>query len=147
VRIDEAKLGEFRDRFAKYTAENPIPEGLDRELRIDAEVRLADVTHRAIKELDRLGPFGQQNSHPVFSATHVELAQPAATMGEGGRHLNIHVKQFGTRVRAIAFGRGEWAEELNRLDRPFAISFAPILNEFRGRENVELKLIDWHSGE
>ena len=112
MRIDEAKIDEFRDRLAKYTAEHPIAEGMERELRIDAEVRLADVTHRAIKELDRLGPFGQQNSQPVFSATHVELAQPAATMGEGGRHLNIHVRQFGTRIRAIAFGRGEWAEEL-----------------------------------
>ena len=116
---------------------------LREDLRIDAEVRLGDVTHRAIKELQRLGPFGQQNPQPVFAASHVELATPAATMGEGGRHLNLQLKQFGTTLRAIAFGKGEWAEEMNRESGPFTISFAPIINTFRGRESVELKLIDW----
>ncbi|HUG19313.1 MAG TPA: single-stranded-DNA-specific exonuclease RecJ [Planctomycetaceae bacterium] len=144
LRIERDRIDDFRLRFVESVVQHHDEQDFLREdLQIDAEVRLGDVTNRAIKELQRLGPFGQQNSHPVFAASHVELAIPAATMGEGGRHLNLQLKQFGTTLRAIAFGRGEWAEEMNREAGPFTISFAPMINSFRGRESVELKLIDW----
>jgi single-stranded-DNA-specific exonuclease len=144
LRIERARIDEFRTRFLEAVERNHDEADFLREnLRIDAEVRLGDVNSHAIKELQRLGPFGHQNSHPVFAASHVELAAPAATMGEGGRHLNLQLRQFGTKLRAIAFGRGEWAEELNRETGPFTISFSPLINTFRGRESVELKLIDW----
>lgn len=64
-------------------------------------------------------------------------------MGEGERHLSLRVKQHNTTLRAIAFTRGEWAEQIARLDGPFSISFAPSINRFRGTESVELQLIDW----
>jgi single-stranded-DNA-specific exonuclease len=144
LRIERDKIDAFRGRFVQAVEDNHVEEDFLREdLRIDAEVRLGDVTQPAIRELQRLGPFGQQNPHPVFAASNVELAAPATTMGEGGRHLNLQLNQFGTRLRAIAFGRGEWAEEMNRETGPFTISFAPMINTFRGRESVELKLIDW----
>ena len=40
-----------------------------------AEVRLADVTHHAVKELDRLGPFGQGNPEPVFLLRNIRLRE------------------------------------------------------------------------
>jgi single-stranded-DNA-specific exonuclease len=64
-------------------------------------------------------------------------------MGEGDRHLSIRVRQNGTILRAIAFGRGEWAEELQTHRGPFAISFAPVISTFNGFNRVELQLIDW----
>ena len=79
----------------------------------------------------------------MFAATRVELAEPPRTMGDGGRHLSLRVRQYGTVLRAVAFGRGEWAEQIEAVDGPISISFAASINEFRGRRNVELKLIDW----
>jgi single-stranded-DNA-specific exonuclease len=43
----------------------------------------------------------------------------------------------------VAWGRGEWAEELASVRGPFSISFAPVINSFRGFNKVELQLIDW----
>jgi single-stranded-DNA-specific exonuclease len=97
----------------------------------------------AVQELERLGPFGQANSQPRFVANRVELAEPPKTMGEGDRHLAIKVRQQGTVMRAIAFSRAEWADELKALQSPFSISFAPVINSFRGFNKVELQLIDW----
>jgi single-stranded-DNA-specific exonuclease len=99
-----------------------------------------------VTELDRLGPFGQENPKPVFAATGIELAEPPRTMGEGQRHLSLKVRQFGKTLRAVAFGRGEWAEELSAQTGPLSICFAPNINRFRGREDVELQLIDWQAG-
>ena len=143
VKVHADKIDAFREDFCQHVAENHEGSEQDLELQIDAEVRLADCTHRAVVELDRLGPFGQKNPRPVFAATRVELAEAPRTMGEDGRHLSLRVRQYGATLRAIAFGRGEWAEEIAAVDGPIAISFAANINRYRGRENVELKLIDW----
>ena len=68
-------------------------------------------------------------------------------MGEGDRHLALRIRQHRTNLRAIAFGRGEWAEEIAAVNGPLAISFAPQINSFNGFERVELQLHDWKSPE
>lgn len=147
LRIHADRVEEFRERFSAYVSEHHSDRELIEDLNIDAEVLLSDVTYRAIRELNLLGPFGQENPSPVFASGQVELAKPAATMGEGDRHLNVQFRQNGTQLRAIAFGRGEWAEELNQLGGPVTISFEPMINSFRGRESVELRLLDWKAHE
>ncbi|HXY37462.1 MAG TPA: DHHA1 domain-containing protein, partial [Planctomycetaceae bacterium] len=143
LKISKDRIDAFRDDFFRYVSENYSTGPRDAELEIDAEVRLADVTPRAVKELDLLSPFGEDNPRPVFATTRVELAEPPRKMGEGERHLSLRVRQHNTILRAIAFARADWAEPISRLDRPFSISFAPCINRFNGNERVELQLIDW----
>jgi single-stranded-DNA-specific exonuclease len=106
-------------------------------------VRLADLTLRAVTELDRLGPFGRANQRPVLASTRVELAEPPRRMGNGDRHLSLLVRQYGKTLRAISFGHGDWADEIAAVRGPISISYAPSINRFAGRENVELQLLDW----
>jgi single-stranded-DNA-specific exonuclease len=47
------------------------------------------------------------------------------------------------RLRAVAFGAGDRADELTALDSPLDVAFRPIINTFRGRQNVEVHLVDW----
>ena len=143
LRIERDKLDAFRSAFQKHVSDTFAPKAQDIALQIDAEVRLADVTRNAVYELDRLGPFGAANRSPMFAATSCRLASPPKTMGEGGRHLAIEVEQHGTTMRAVAFGKGEWADELNEIEGDLSISFATTINSFRGYEKVELRLIDW----
>jgi single-stranded-DNA-specific exonuclease len=113
------------------------------DLAIDAEVRLADVTRPAVIELDQLGPFGAENRRPVFAASGVELVGAPKRMGEGERHLSVMVRHFGITMRGVAFGKGEWADELTQHAGPIDISFQPKINRFRGQEKVEFQLLDW----
>jgi single-stranded-DNA-specific exonuclease len=141
LRISADRIDAFRDDFCRYVQENHRSH--ESELQIDAEVRLCDVTSRAVRELELLSPFGEDNPRPVFATTRVELAEPPRKMGEGERHLSLRVRQHNTTLRAVAFARGEWAEPIAELRGPFSISFAPSINRFRGTEQVELRLIDW----
>jgi single-stranded-DNA-specific exonuclease len=136
-------VDEFRRAFCEHVAARQVDREGGREMRIDAEVRLADVTRPAVQELDRLGPFGCDNPRPIFAATRIELAEPPRRMGDGERHLAVRLRQFGTNLRAIAFGRGEWADELAAASGPITVSFTAAINSFRGYENVELRLEDW----
>ena len=144
-KISKDRIDAFRDDFFRYVSDNHTTGPRDSELQIDAEVRLADLTPRAVKELELLSPFGEENRRPVFATTRVELAEPPRKMGEGERHLSLRVRQHNTTLRAIAFSRGEWAEPIAQLGGPFSICFAPCINRFRGNESVELQLIDWQA--
>ena len=143
LRVHRDQLDNFREDFCRFVAENHRPQPGDLEFRIDAEVRLADLTHRAVTELDRMGPFGQANPRPVFVSHGCTLAEPPRKIGNGERHLSLTVRQYGRTMRGIAFGRAEWAEELTGASGPISIGYAPCINRFRGRESVEFQLIDW----
>jgi single-stranded-DNA-specific exonuclease len=143
LRISSDRIDDFRSEFCRTAAEGREVAPGAAELSIDAEVRLADVTRRAVGELERIGPFGCMNSRPLFAATQVELVEPPRKMGEGDRHLALRLRQFGTVLRAVAFGRGDWADEIGSAGGTIAVCFAPGINRFRGTETVELQLIDW----
>jgi single-stranded-DNA-specific exonuclease len=148
LRLRAAALDGFRAALASFTAENHSPTPGDLELPIDAEVQLDELTHRAVRELDRIGPFGCANQRPRFAAGGVHLVEPPRRMGGGDRHLSLRLRQSsgagaGRVFRAVAFGRGDWADEMQALEGPIAISFSAAINEFRGYERVELQLIDW----
>ena len=66
-------------------------------------------------------------------------------MGGGERHLSVKVSQCGKMLRAVAFGQGDWAEELDQVQGQIDVVFKPVINEFRGQRNVELHLEDWCS--
>lgn len=143
LKIEPEKIDAFRTELCDYVAANHEVKSRDVELSIDAEVRLADLTHSAVTGLEELGPFGAANPRPVFAATKVEVSGKPRKMGEGERHLDLRVRHYGTTLRAVAFGKGEWADEIEAADGPISICFAPVINRFRGRENVEMHLIDW----
>lgn len=146
LKIEPAGIDDFRAAFSQFVAENHQVMPGQAELAIDAEIRLADLSVKSITDLERLGPFGAHNSRPVFVASNVTLVA-AKKMGEGERHLSIQVRQFGESIRGVAFGKGEWADELNQVDGPISICFQPTINRFQGREKVEFQLLDWHPAE
>ena len=146
LKIAVAQIDAFRLAFSQHVAENHAVQQCDLELKIDAEVQLADLTLKAVQELDRLGPFGRDNPRPVLATQGVQLAEPPRRMGEGERHLSLTVRQGTRKIRAISFGHGDWADEIAAAvanGSTISICFAPSINRFRGQENVEMQLIDW----
>lgn len=145
LKIDPLRIDDFRTEFVRVACEQLTSDiaAAAHELAIDAEVRLADVTRAAVIELDQLGPFGAENRRPVFASSGVELAGSPKKMVEGERHLSVMVRQYGVTLRGVAFGKGEWAEELTQHGGPIDICFQPKINRFRGQEKVEFQLLDW----
>lgn len=147
LRIESGKIEAFREAFSSYVAQAQASAPVDDQLGIDAEVTLHDLTHRAVKELEWLGPFGPQHRRPTFVATNVELVEPPNTIGGGGRHLALKVRQGNKVLRCVSFGKGYWAEEIANAQGQLSIAFSAGLNKYRGYETVELSLMDWQVSE
>jgi len=96
-----------------------------------------------VRQIESLAPFGCGNPRPVLCATGVRLAEPPKKMGATEKHLSLKLEQQQTRIRGVAFGLAEWAEELAAQTAPLDIAYRPVINDFRGRQSVELHLVDW----
>jgi single-stranded-DNA-specific exonuclease len=147
LRINTENIPSFRQAFSEAIAGLQRQDESELEMQVDSEIDLNELTLHTVQELEMLGPFGKENERPVFAATTAELAEPPRKMGEGDRHLCIQLKQDRRQIKAIAFGRGEWADKMQEAKGKLHFCFAPMINRYRGYENVELQLIDWRVAE
>jgi len=143
LKIEEQNIDAFRAAFCELAAEQISEQNRAGEWAIDAEAPLSAFTLQTVEQIERLAPFGQANPRPLLSTTEVTLAGPPRTMGTDGHHLSLQLAQHGVKLRAVAFGGGEWAEQIAAIDGTIDVAFRPIVNTFRGRRSVELHLVDW----
>lgn len=142
LKIDEPRISAFRAAFCEYVASAMGPELRIPELSIDAEAPLSQLTVTTVQQLERLAPFGNGNPRPLLCATGVQLADPPKRL-KGERHISVKLRQHATTLRSVAFGRGEWFEELTAVAGALDIAFRPVINDYRGFRSVELHLVDW----
>ena len=143
LQIEAGCIDAFRSAFCEHVAETWCEEERIAELWIDAEAPLSQITRGVVQQIEQLAPFGQSNPQPLLCATRVSLAEPPKKIGNGERHLSLKLSQHGVTIRAVGFGHGESAEQLAALTGPIDICYRPVINSFRGRQSVELHLIDW----
>ena len=141
--IDPANIDAFREAFFHQVLQQASASELIPELDIDVEALLSQLTVRTLSELEQLAPFGQGNPRPVMCASGVRLGRQPKTMGKDDRHLDLQLIQQDVRLRAVGFGKGEWVQQLENSETLYDFAFKPVINEFRGRRNVELHLIDF----
>ena len=143
LRIDEDQIQPFRESFCEFVAQHLSPDERLAELQIDVEATLSQLTLETLRDVERLAPFGQANPRPILCATQVHLTEAPRRMGNGQRHLSMRFIQHGVRMRAVAFGRADWAEHMQDLAQPLDLAFHPVINDFNGHRRVELQLLDW----
>ncbi len=141
--LEETRIESFRNDFCEYADAEISEEERVAEILVDAEAPLGAFTLNMVEQIEKLAPFGQGNARPVLSASGATLSGPPRAIGSGGRHLSLRLRQHDVALRAVAFGGGEWADELAALDEPIDVAFRPVINTFAGRRNVELHLVDW----
>lgn len=145
LRIEPGRLEQFTDAFLAEAANRLTPHDLLPKLRLDACVSLAEMTTELVEWLERLAPHGPGNPRVMLASEPVELVGAPRRMGSGGTHLSFTVREGRVHRRAVAFFRGDRADELADM-RTLRLAFEPMINTWNGRRNVELKVSDWQAG-
>lgn len=160
--IREENIDDFREMFCEYVSEHLTDQSHTPKLKIDGEYPLSVFNQQTVAEIDRMSPFGEGNPRPIFVSYGVTLATPARRVGAKsrtrivvggqkreemlGRTFSAKFRQFHDERRSIAFGQGDWVEQMNEIaesDRnaAFDIAFHVTYNDYCGQ--VELRLLDW----
>jgi single-stranded-DNA-specific exonuclease len=145
--IDDAQIPAFREAFREYAATHLREDQSTPELWIDAEFPFSAFTHKTVGQIESLRPFGCENTKPILCSSGVQLVEPPRTMGKTEQHLSLKLEQFGKRFRAVAFNATDWIDPLSQREGPIDVAFHIGINTFRGRNSIELQLLDWRPSE
>ena len=146
LRIQREHIESFREAFDSQVRSSITDEHLIADLKIDMEVPLHVLTPGLVRSLEVLEPFGVGNPKPVFLATNLTLEGEPKTMGGGARHLSFTVRQGEKTMRAVAFGLAERINQIADANGQCSVVFEPMINDFRGYEQVELRVRDFCPG-
>jgi single-stranded-DNA-specific exonuclease len=105
-------------------------------------VGLEELTFISVCGLDRFKPLGQGNPPIHFLARNVTHQRPLQRVGAEKQHVKMWVTDGATTHEALWWGAGEESLPVGRFD----LAFVPQINDFEGRRNVQLKVLDWKTG-
>ena len=126
----------FRTAFSEAAGAMLTSDQLQRTLRLDAELRLADVNLALLDEHDALQPFGTANHQPIFFTRGVTLAGEPRVMKD--KHRSFTFRQARAQCRAVWWNAAE--ELLPPL--PWDIAYTVSRNEWNGRVDAQLEIRD-----
>lgn len=138
------------DAFHRFLNESYAAQMKDTELTdeqlIDGIITVAGASLQMLKLIEgHFGPFGQDNPEPVFLFHNVRLYNVDVV---GTDHVRAMIGDWegGARIKSIAFKAKD--TDMGRAflekgyDRPFHVAGHLKINEWQGRESVEMHIID-----
>jgi single-stranded-DNA-specific exonuclease len=137
--IKPENLDAFRIRLNHLARGALGLESLQPSLRLDAEVGLEEITLESLVHLAQLKPVGQGNPPVHFFARNLSHQRPLQRLGAEKKHVKLWVTDGPTTHEAVWWGAGNESLPVGRFD----LAFAPQINEFNGRKQVQLKVLDW----
>jgi single-stranded-DNA-specific exonuclease len=133
----------FRQRLNEYARKTIPPALLQPCLRIDAETRLNDLTLELLRGFDRLEPLGQGNPPVHLVCRGIRLQRPPQRIGKDQQHLKLWVTDGTATQEAVWWNCDGQPMPSGRFD----LAFVPQINQFNGRQSVQLKVLDWKEAE
>ena len=140
LNIEEHKVQKFREALNEVGRQFLTPEHLIPEITIDAALLLKDITSDFFNEVQKLEPFGQLNTKPVFISRQVEVRN-FRTLGKQNLHVKFKAVQGPGSLEVIGFNLAP-ALDPALLDGPVDLVYELHLNDWNGRQKIELKLLD-----
>jgi single-stranded-DNA-specific exonuclease len=137
------KIDLLREKLNDLARRSLRPEDLQPPLRLDAEVRLGEITLESLGELEQLKPTGQGNPAVQFYSRNLTNGKPLQRMGAQKQHVKLWVRDGSTTHEAVWWNGGDKSLPVGKFD----LAFAPSVNEFNGRRTVQLKVLDWRAAE
>jgi len=106
---------------------------------IDAEVDLTAFRGDTFGVIQSLAPFGYGNPAPAFLSRAVEVVN-CRTMGNGGEHLRLKLRQGGIMWDAVGFKLGKYLTEMRP---PLDIVYNLEADNWGGVERLRLNIMDF----
>ena len=141
--IPREKVEEFRERMNRNCLLTEA-ELIDK-VYIDVAMPFAYADEQLVGEFEKLEPFGNGNSKPLFAQKNVQVYQPQIF----GRQRNVLkcklVDGNGTERQGVYFGETEEFMEFleTHAGMPISVLYQPTINSYRGDSHIELIIEDY----
>ncbi|MEI6667349.1 MAG: single-stranded-DNA-specific exonuclease RecJ [Acidobacteriota bacterium] len=138
--METGRIKAFRQAVTTWADERLGPDDVRPRLRLDAALRLPEITDGLLEILGALGPYGAGNAKPLFHSRAVTVADGPRRMKD--RHLSLSVRQDGAAFRAVFWRGAERAAVIEESRSALDVAFWVEQNTFNGMTRNELSLAD-----
>ncbi len=142
--LSEENTFAFIDHIGKLAKEKLAGTSLVPKIKVDSEINFSEIDDSLVELLEKMSPFGQNNTVPKFASFNVKIID-ISKMGFDNQHIKIKFLNHDARdMRSfwgISFGAAERYSHLNigdNVDIVYSIEF----NIFNGRKDIQFKIID-----
>lgn len=140
--LDADKIDHFRRELSRQIDSHRIDAGPD-GLRIDAALPLADLSLHLVEQVQRLAPFGNGNSTPVFLSQGLEIADDRR-LGRDGTHRRLVLQDGKGNKQPLIWFHGA---DVQLPESPLDFAFTLSINEYKGERSLQLGYIDSRASE
>jgi single-stranded-DNA-specific exonuclease len=138
----EENVEAFRERFEKVVQETIEDRMLTREIEIDAELSLKDITPSFYRILKQFAPFGPGNMAPIFVTTGVRDNGRGRVVGNNHLKLSLTQQEHNSGLYdGIAFQLGHHHPMVEQ-QQSFDVVYHVEENTFNGRTTLQLNIKD-----
>lgn len=137
-------ISEFQQRFEEYVQNNISDDMLVPQIKIDAKIKLSDITPKFFRLLKQFEPFGPKNMTPIFTSEEVVDYGYSRQVGRNKEHLKLSVVDDirNADVRnGIAFSMGKMYPKIAK-GTPFDICYSLQENEYMGKVETQMMIRD-----
>lgn len=139
--LNTENMEKFADKIKEVVSAQLKGIDLRPKLKIEAELKLEDVSEDLLSDIEKFGPFGQGNVMPRLVSRNV-LVMDKINMGVDGQHLKLRLRTENSGIlNAIGFGQSQQWNDLVIGDK-IDIVYYLEMNEFNGRREVQMKIVD-----
>jgi single-stranded-DNA-specific exonuclease len=139
--LPTGNLPGLKEELSRLVAEQLAGVELMPHLDIDAQITLPELGGDTYQTTQRLAPFGVGNPTPTFLSRRVEVLE-RRTMGNGGDHLRLKLRQGGIVWDSVGFRLGGFLSELSPL---LDIVYNLEIDRWRGKEQLRLNILDFEA--
>jgi len=129
------RIESFKARMEEAVAQQAFVPENKRPLEIDARLPLTEVSPELMKDIERVGPYGQGNPSPLFMATEVRVNNCQIV---GRHHLKMVLSDgpaSNAGLPAIQFNAADASNSIKRFEK---IAYRPQWNYWNGRKQLQL---------
>ncbi len=138
--VEVEKLDLLKDKITKLADEYISDDLLEPVIDIDMKIPMSLVDINFVKNIESLKPFGIGNKSPIFVSEEIGVVG-VDTVGRDNSHLSLKLLVEGSIQKAIFFGKGYLASDIESGDL-LDIVYQVGVNNFNGREYVNITLKD-----
>jgi single-stranded-DNA-specific exonuclease len=139
ITVKPANLEPLRARLNEIARRALAPAQLQPALRVDGEIRPADLTFERVRELAKLEHTGMGNPPVQLVMRGLSHQRPLECFGPDKRHVKLWVTDRQAAHACVWWGAAAQPLPPARFD----LAFTPQLNEYQGALSLQLKVLDW----
>ncbi len=140
ITLRSENIEEVRKKLNEYTMDIYPDLSFVPTLDIDMDLSLEEIDTFELEHIERLQPFGTDNPSPIISIRDAMIGSGSRTVGDG-KHLKFCVEEGPSSIDCIYFNGGEFHDQL-RPGMLVSIAGEPSIHRWRGRETLQLRVVD-----